>query len=344
MKKTVLVTGGAGFIGSNFVNYLHDKYPDYRVLVLDLLTYAGSVDNLPPTCNGNGSDMTFWYGDVRNASLVESLVAESNIIVHFAAETHVTRSIFDNFHFFETDVIGTQVVSNSILRHRDNIERFVHISTSEVYGTALDDYMSEDHPLLPLSPYASAKVGADRLVYSYWATYKIPVTIVRPFNNYGPRQHLEKLIPRFVTSCLLDEPLRVHGDGSAERDWIHVDDTCRAIDTIIHADASSVDGEVFNIGTGISLSILEIANRIVSRMNKSDELITHIGNRPGQVFRHTADRTKLERELGWVPTVRFDDGLDRTIKWYCENQHLWEKQRWLREIPIVTSDGNKELH
>lgn len=344
MKKTILVTGGAGFIGSNFVHYIHDKYPDYRILVLDLLTYAGSVDNLPQTQNLAEDRVEFWYGDIRNASLVDSLVSRANMIVHFAAETHVTRSIFDNYHFFETDVIGTQTIANSILRRLDNIERFVHISTSEVYGTALGDLMGEEHALKPLSPYASAKVGADRLVYSYWATYQMPATIVRPFNNYGPRQHLEKLVPRFVTSCLLDEPLRVHGDGSAMRDWVYVEDTCRAIDTIIHADPKLVDGEVFNVGTAKSLSVLDIAHRVIGQMDKPEDVVTFVGDRPGQVFRHTADIEKIQRVLNWEPQVQFEEGLAKTIDWYSKNREQWGKQMWMREIPIITSSGKKELH
>ena len=235
--KTFLVTGGAGFIGSNFVHHLFHKYPDYRILVLDLLTYAGSVDNLPTDFHDASSSgrIEFWYGDVRNASLVDNLVRRADVVVHFAAETHVTRSIFDNHHFFETDVLGTQVISNAVLR-AEKVDRFIHISTSEVYGTADSSLMDEQHPLMPLSPYAAAKAGADRLVYSYWATYQLPATIVRPFNNFGPRQHLEKAVPRFVTSCLLDEPMRVHGDGSAARDWIYVQDTCEAIDCVAHCD------------------------------------------------------------------------------------------------------------
>jgi dTDP-glucose 4,6-dehydratase len=344
--KTFLVTGGAGFIGSNFVHHVYNKYPDARILVLDLLTYAGSVDNLPTDfqdANTSGR-IEFWYGDVRNASLVESLVRRADVVVHFAAETHVTRSIFDNYHFFETDVLGTQVIANAVLRCADRIQRFIHISTSEVYGTADDTLMNEEHPLMPLSPYASAKAGADRLVYSYWATYKLPSVIVRPFNNYGPRQHLEKAVPRFVTSCLLDEPLRVHGDGSAQRDWIYVQDTCEAIDLIAHARPETVIGEVINLGTGLSLSIAEIARQVVKQMGKPEELITYVGERPGQVFRHTADFGKAKRLLGWEPQVTFDAGLARTAEWYRTHRHVWEKQLWMREIPIVTQSGRQELH
>jgi dTDP-glucose 4,6-dehydratase len=343
--KTFLVTGGAGFIGSNFVHHLFHKYPDYRILVLDLLTYAGSVDNLPTDFHAANSSgrIEFWYGDVRNASLVDTLVRRADVVVHFAAETHVTRSIFDNHHFFETDVLGTQVMSNAVLR-AENVERFIHISTSEVYGTADSSLMDEQHPLMPLSPYAAAKAGADRLVYSYWATYQLPVTIVRPFNNFGPRQHLEKAVPRFVTSCLLDEPLRVHGDGSAARDWIYVQDTCEAIDCIAHCDKSKVVGEVINIGTGKSLSIAEVAMATVRKMGKPDSRVTYVGDRPGQVFRHTADASKAKRILGWEPKVDFDTGLAETIKWYEANRAVWQKQLWMRDIPIVTRSGKKELH
>jgi dTDP-glucose 4,6-dehydratase len=344
--KTFLVTGGAGFIGSNFVHYLYEKYPNDRILVLDLLTYAGSVDNLPTdfhSANTSGR-VEFWYGDVRNASLVESLVRRADVVVHFAAETHVTRSIFDNYHFFETDVLGTQVIANAVLRCADRVQRFIHISTSEVYGTATQTLMNEEHPLLPLSPYASAKAGADRLVYSYWATYKLPAVIVRPFNNYGPRQHLEKAVPRFVTSCLLDEPLRVHGDGSAQRDFIYVEDTCRAVDKIIHCEPSIVIGEVINIGTGLSLSIADVAKRIVKHMGKPDDLVTYVGERPGQVFRHTCDWSKAKRLLGWEPTVEFEQGLEKTAAWYCSEKDIWQKQLWMREIPIITQAGKPELH
>ncbi len=197
---------------------------------------------------------------------------------------------------------------------------------------------------MPLSPYARAKAGADRLVYSYWATYQLPAVIVRPFNNYGPRQHLEKAVPRFITSCLLDEPLRVHGDGSAARDWIYVQDTCEAIDLVAHCEPKRVVGEVINIGTGVSLSVADIARAVVGQMGKPESLITYVGDRPGQVFRHTADTAKATRLLGWRPTVTFDDGLAKTIDWYRQHRDVWQKQLWMREIPIVTRSGRKELH
>jgi dTDP-glucose 4,6-dehydratase len=346
LARTILVTGGAGFIGSNFVHHLYDTYPDYRILVLDALTYAGSLENLPAAVNhasGNGR-LQFWYGDVRNASLVDSLVEQSDVVVHFAAETHVTRSIYDNYHFFETDVLGTQVVANSVLKHVKHVDRFIHISTSEVYGTARAPLMDEEAPLMPMSPYASAKAGADRLVYSYYATYNLPAIIVRPFNQFGPRQHLEKVIPRFITSCLLDEPLRVHGDGSAERDFTYVEDTCRALDRLVHGDRGGLVGEVINLGYGKSISLADMAPLVATRMGKPGATVTFVGDRPGQVFRHTADASKAQRLLDWRPCVSFDHGLDRTIAWYIANRPWWEKQLWMRDIPIVTKTGTRELH
>jgi len=345
MKKTVLITGGAGFIGSNFARYLYTRYPDYRMIVLDALTYAGSVENLPVNINEhNGERLSFWYGNVKNGELVDTLVSQSDIVVHFAAETHVTRSIYDNYIFFETDVLGTQTIANAVLKYKDTVERFIHISTSEVYGTAVREAMDEDHPLMPMSPYASAKTGADRLVYSYWATYEQPVTIIRPFNNYGPYQHLEKAIPRFITSCILNEPIRVHGDGGAARDFVFVEDLCRAIDSIVHADLDVVKGEVFNVASGMHRSILSIAQDIVRMMGKDESIIQFVGDRPGQVFRHTGDIRKIQRVLGWQPNVTWTEGLEKTIAWYKDNRTWWEKQLWMRSVPIITKSGKKELH
>lgn len=344
--STFLITGGAGFIGSNFVHYIFDKYKDSKIIVLDLLTYAGSVDNFPVAPSNQNSRFEFWYGDVRNASLVESLVSKSDYVVHFAAETHVTRSIFDNRNFFETDVIGTQTIANAVLKHKDRIKKFIHISTSEVYGTDIHDGipMDENHPLNPASPYAAAKVGADRLVYSYVCTYDIPAVIVRPFNNYGPRQHLEKAIPRFVTSVILGERLTVHGCGAASRDWIHTQDTCEAIDSILKAPNEKVVGEVFNIGTSRTISIQEVAKKIVSIMGVNEDLIVYSDDRPGQVDCHIADITKIGKVLGWKPKIVFEDGLLNTINWYKDNKQLWEKQIWMRQVPITLKDGKKAIH
>ncbi|HEU4835633.1 MAG TPA: dTDP-glucose 4,6-dehydratase [Pyrinomonadaceae bacterium] len=341
--KTILVTGGAGFIGSNLVRHLYKKYPDYRLLVVDALTYAGNVHNCPD--GALGSDRyEFWYGDVRNGELMDTLVGQSDIVVHMAAESHVTRSIYDNKLFFETDVLGTQAVANAVVKHRNRINRFIHISTSEVYGTALTEKMSEEHPLNPMSPYASAKCGADRLVYSYWATYNVPAVIVRPFNNYGPYQHLEKAVPRFITSVILGEPLTVHGDGEAARDWLFVEDHCEALDALIHADISGIRGEVINIGTERHRSVLEIAEAVLKAMGPCDSQIQFVGGRPGQVFRHTADASKLKKLIEWEPKLSFEEGLERTIRWYRDNEAWWRPQIWMRHIPIITAAGKREMH
>jgi len=345
MAKTLLITGGAGFIGSNFVRRIYKNYPDYKIIVLDALTYAGFVENLPVNINEeNGGRLAFWYGNVKNGELVDTLVSQADVVVHFAAETHVTRSIYDNYIFFETDVLGTQTVANAVLKYRDRVERFIHISTSEVYGTAQSEKMNEEDPLMPMSPYAAAKAGADRLVYSYWATYELPFIIIRPFNNYGPRQHLEKAVPRFITSCILDEPIRVHGDGSAARDFVFVEDTCQAIDRVMHADIEKVKGEVFNVASEQHRSILSIAQDILSLMGKHESMIKFSGDRPGQVFRHTGDITKIGDRLGWHPEMSWEIGLKKTIDWYKDNRSWWEKQLWMRAVPIITKSGKRELH
>ena len=341
--KTILVTGGAGFIGSNLVRHLYNKYPDYRLLVVDALTYAGNVQNCPEGAMGSGR-YEFWYGDVRNGELMDTLVSQSDAVVHMAAESHVTRSIYDNKLFFETDVMGTQTVANAVVKHRDRVERFIHISTSEVYGSAVAEKMDEEHPLNPMSPYASAKCGADRLVYSYWATYDIPATIIRPFNNYGPYQHLEKAVPRFVTSVLLGEPLTVHGDGAAARDWLFVEEHCEALDRLLHTDVEKIRGQVINIGTGHHKSVREVAEAVLKLSGPSDSQIKFIGDRPGQVYRHTADASKLKSLIGWEPTLSFEDGLERTIRWYRENESWWRPQMWMRHIPIITATGKREMH
>jgi dTDP-glucose 4,6-dehydratase len=231
------------------------------------------------------------------------------------------------------------------VRHQDRIERFIHVSTSEVYGNALSGAMDEDHPLNPMSPYASAKCGADRLVFSYWSTYGIPAVIVRPFNNFGPRQHLEKAVPRFITSCLLGEPITIHGDGSAARDWIFVEDHCDALEAIMDADLSEVAGEVFNLGTGEHRTIGEVASLVRAAIPAAADLqFEYLNDRPGQVSRHTCDASKARRVLGWSPKTSFEEGMDRTIAWYRDNSDWWDAMRWMRHIPIVTSDGKREMH
>ena len=343
--KTILITGGAGFIGSAFTHHIFNNYKDYRIIVVDCLTYAGAVENLPvPIWEENNDRLVFWYGNVINGELMDTLVSQSHMVVHFAAESHVTRSIYDNTQFFRTDVLGTQMVANAVCKYRDRIERFIHISTSEVYGTAKTEKMDEDHPLNPMSPYAAAKAGADRLVYSYCTTYDIPAVIIRPFNNYGPRQHLEKAIPRFITSVILGEKLRVHGDGKAARDFAFVEDVCEAINTILHADLEKVKGEVFNVASGVHRSIYSVAKDVVQLMGADQSMIEFVGDRPGQVFRHTGDITKIRSVLGWEPKVQWEEGMRRTTRWYTQHEDWWRKQMWMRAVPIITRDGKKELH
>jgi dTDP-glucose 4,6-dehydratase len=343
--RTILVTGGAGFIGSNLVHYLAGKYPEDKIIVLDALTYAGSAENLPTGMYlGENPRLHFWYGNVCNGAIIDELVREADVVIHLAAETHVTRSIYDGLLFFQTDVIGTQTVANAIVKARGRVRRFVHVSSSEVYGTAQAEAMSETHPLDPMSPYASAKCGADRLVFSYWATYRIPVVIVRPFNNYGPRQHLEKVVPRFITGMLLNEPLNVHGGGHSARDFLHVDDTCRGIDALISAPAELVEGEVFNLASGQHRSIYSIALDILEAMDGDKTCIQSVEERPGQVIRHTGDWSKIKRILNWEPQVPWQEGLKRTIKWYIDNKPTWSKQLFMRRIPIVTASGKMEYH
>ncbi|HVA38731.1 MAG TPA: dTDP-glucose 4,6-dehydratase [Candidatus Dormibacteraeota bacterium] len=342
--KTILITGGAGFIGSNFARYLFAKYPHYRIVVYDALTYAGSVENFSAEMR-ESDRFEFIYGNICNGAQITEVVGTADIVVHFAAETHVTRSIFDGRTFFETDVLGTANLAGAAVHHADRLERFIHISTSEVYGTCRDGQgsMDEKHPLEPCSPYASAKVGADRLIYSYWRTYGLPAVIVRPFNNYGPSQHLEKVVPRFITSALLAEPLTVHGRGQSARDWLHVEDTCRAVDLIVHAPASAVIGEVFNLGTGVATDVLSIAKHVLRYAGLSEDYVEYIGDRPGQVELHRAATDKIRRVLGWQPEISLEDGIARTFEWYRENDSFWRHQMWMRRIKILTVNG-REWH
>ena len=328
-KKKLLVTGGAGFIGSNFINYIHRCYPSYEILLLDALTYAGNLDNISSSLKSN-HHFQFFHGNITHPDIVSKLVAEADIVVHFAAESHVTRSIYDNTIFFETDVIGTQVVANAVVNNP--VELFVHISSSEVYGTALTDPMNEEHPLNPMSPYAAAKAGADRLIYSYIKTYDLPAVIVRPFNNYGPFQHLEKAIPNFIVSALQDKSLNIHGDGKSSRDWMFVEDTCEALDKILHLERKKVIGEVINLGTGRDTSVLDIGSKVLEKLGKPKNRLNYIEDRPGQVSRHISSTKKSQDLLGWKAQPGLDQGLDKTVEFYKNNQQWWERFIWMKEL------------
>jgi len=284
----VLVTGGAGFISSNLCRHLL-RATDHEVVIMDALTYAGNTANIADLL---GHDrLAFVEGDIRDAAHVEEIVAGVDVIVNAAAESHVEKSILDGAsEFVTTNVEGTQVLLDACRRHP--VERFVLVSSSEVYGTAERDPMDEEHPLNPRSPYAATKAGGDRLVYSYWCTYGTPAVVVRPFNNYGPYQHPEKVIPRFITAALQDRPLTVHGGGSASRDWLHVEDTSEAIAAIIAAPLERVAGQVLNVATGVDVDVQSIAERICDSLGKPRSLIAHVPDRPGQVDRHIGSTGK----------------------------------------------------
>lgn len=334
----ILITGGAGFIGSNFLRAFMQRHRQTTVHVLDALTYAGNPANIPAEVHDN-PNFNFWYGNVCNTSMVSDLMEQVDTVIHFAAESHVARSIYDNSIFFETDVLGTQVIANQVLRHRRRIKRFIHISTSEVYGTARSNPMTEEHPLDPLSPYAAAKCGADRLVYSYINTYDIPAVIIRPFNQYGPYQHLEKCVPRFATSVIDGSPITVHGDGRAARDWCFVSDTCAALLRVLEAPLDAVMGEVINLGTGTATDVLTIAQRIKALSPASGSVVEHVEERPGQVELHVSSTEKAQRLLGWKATTSLDEGLEQTIDWYANHENWWRNQEWMKHVPLMLSSG-----
>ena len=301
-QKTILVTGAAGFIGSNFIKYMFDKYPTYNFIVIDALTYAGSLEKIPGYIQ-NSPRFKFFHDTITNEKIVDNAMAKSHLVVHFAAETHVTRSIKDDAIFFYTDVIGTRVLMSAVVKYAKNIERFIHISTSEVYGTAASEPMDEEHPLNACSPYAAAKVGADRLVYSYCCTFNVPAVILRPFNNYGPNQHLEKLIPRLITSAIKGEPFTIHGSGQQKRDWIHTLDTSKAIDAALHVkNFESIKHQVINIGSGLSTSILDIAKIILESFKLPESQLQFVADRPGQVDNHISSTAKAKALLNWNAT------------------------------------------
>jgi dTDP-glucose 4,6-dehydratase len=312
----VLVTGGAGFIGSNFVRYALGAHDDWRVTTLDKLTYAGRRENL----NGVMSHPrhAFVHADICDAAISGPLVERSNIVVHFAAETHVDRSIMAAGEFIKTDVEGTFVLLEAA-RRATALARFVQISTDEVYGSVPAGASRETDELKPRNPYAASKAGADRLAYSYWATYDVPVIVTRASNNYGPYQFPEKVIPLFVTNAIDDIPVPLYGDGRNVRDWLHVLDHCRAIDLLVE---KAADGEVYNIGGGNEVANVDLTHQILDRVGKPRSLIKPVPDRPGHDRRYCLDTAKL-RALGWAPQVPFEEGLRDTVEWYRVNPSWW---------------------
>jgi dTDP-glucose 4,6-dehydratase len=317
--QSYLVTGGAGFIGSNFARMILAEFPDVRVTILDKLTYAGNPENISDLMDN--PNLSFVQGDICDADIVDELMPGQDAVINFAAETHVDRSIGDPSGFVKTDVIGTYVLLESARVNK--VGRFMQISTDEVYGDALGEPSTEDSPLMPRSPYAASKAGADRLAFSYWATYSYPVIITRCVNNYGPYQHPEKMIPLFVTNAIEGKPLPVYGSGENTREWIHVLDHCRALKMLLDDERSF--GNVYNVGTGRELSILDFAHSILEILGKDESLINHVTDRPGHVMRHAVDSTRLREEFNWRPQMEFENGFRETVEWYVENSDWWEK-------------------
>ena len=317
--KRILVTGGAGFIGSNFVRYMLREHPELDILVPDALTYAGNLENLADVA---GDPRFFFFrGDIRDEAMVDNLVPNVDTIVNFAAETFVDRSIHEPGDFVTTDVVGTFRLLEAARRH--GVERFVHISTDEVYGSVEQGSSVETDPVEPRSPYSASKAASDLLARSYFVTYGVPVIITRASNNYGPYQHPEKLIPFFITNALEDRPLPVYGDGQQVRDWLFVEDHCSAIDIVLR---KGVPGEVYNVGGGFERTNLEVTRGILRALGKDESLIKFVKDRPGHDRRYSLDTAKL-RSLGWEPKVSFDDGLPATVRWYVENEGWWKRVR-----------------
>jgi dTDP-glucose 4,6-dehydratase len=320
-RARFLVTGGAGFIGSNFVRHVKRRFPESRVTVLDKLTYAGNLANLDAVKDDPG--YRFLRGDICDPEAVAEAMAGADVVVNFAAETHVDRSIDDAKDFVLTDTYGAFVLLEEA--RRGKVLRFVQISTDEVYGEILGDAASEEAPLLARNPYAASKIGGDRLAYAYAVTHGVPAVVTRCSNNYGPYQYPEKLIPLFATNALEGRPLPVYGSGKNTRDWIHVEDHCRALVAILEAD--DVEAETFNVAGGNERSVLEIAALILERLGKPTSLLQHVTDRPGHDRRYAIDASRLRAKTGFAPTIDFARGIAETIDWYVANRPWWEAIR-----------------
>ncbi len=310
----ILVTGGAGFIGSNFVRYMLNEHPDHELVVLDKLTYAGRLENLQDVLE----EIAFIKGDICNKRDVERAIKDCNAILNFAAETHVDRSIIDAGDFVRTDVLGTYHLLEA--SRKFNIEKFIQISTDEVYGSIETGSFKETDPLKPNSPYSASKAGADMLVRSYHRTYGLPTLITRSSNNYGPFQFPEKIIPLFITNLIQGKKVPLYGDGLNIRDWLYVLDNCRAIDLVFQKGKL---GEIYNIGGGYEITNLELTKKILKLMNKTKEFIEYVPDRLGHDRRYSLNCEKI-RKLGWKPETDFNNGLKKTIEWYKENKWWWK--------------------
>ena len=320
---TILVTGGAGFIGSNFVFHMMEKHPDYRIVCLDKLTYAGNLSTLEPV--RNAPNFRFVKLDICDREGVFQLFAEEkpDMVVNFAAESHVDRSIEDPGIFLQTNILGTQVLLDA--SRSFGVTRYHQVSTDEVYGDLPLDrpdlFFTEQTPIHTSSPYSASKASADLLVMAYHRTYGLPVTISRCSNNYGPYHFPEKLIPLMIVNALADKPLPVYGDGRNVRDWLYVEDHCEAIDLILH---KGQPGEVYNVGGHNEKQNIEIVQLICRELGKPESLITHVTDRKGYDMRYAIDPTKIHTQLGWLPKTKFEDGIRKTVAWYLENRAWWE--------------------
>jgi len=315
--KTILITGGLGFIGSNFIRYMLKTYPDYKIINLDNLSYAGNPDNLRNI--ENNPNYEFKKGDICDSEIVNELTARVQVVINFAAESHVDQSILSPEHVIKTNVIGPQVLLDAARKH--NISLFIQISTDEVYGSIEEGSFTEGSPLAPNSPYAASKAAADLLVRSYGITYKLPVIITRSSNNFGPYHYPEKVIPLFVTNVLDDKQVPLYGDGMNVRDWLYVGDNCRGIDMVLHHGRV---GEVYNIGGGHEVPNIELTKFILQYLEKSEDLIKPVTDRPGHDRRYSLSYAKIENELGWHPERNFEEALKETIDWYKDNRLWWE--------------------
>jgi dTDP-glucose 4,6-dehydratase len=313
----LLVTGGAGFIGSNFIRYILKKYPQYEVINYDKLTYAGNLDNLRDI--EKDKRYKFVKGDIADFKLVNKYIKTVGAIINFAAETHVDRSILNADEFIKTAVNGTFSLLESA--RANNIKKFIHISTDEVYGSILKGSFTEESPLRPNSPYSAAKASSDMLVRSYFTTYGLPAIITRCSNNYGPYQYPEKVIPLFVTNAIDNKELPLYGDGKNVRDWLYVLDHCRGIDIVLH---KGKNGEVYNIGGGVEITNIELTKKVLKLMGKPLSLIKKVTDRPGHDRRYSIDCSKLEK-LGYKPAYTFEKALSETVKWYTQNAKIWRK-------------------
>lgn len=316
----LLVTGGAGFIGSNFVRYIVNKYPDYQIVNLDLLTYAGNLENLKDI--ENKPNYKFVRGDIADRDFIQGLFQEEKFeyVLNFAAESHVDRSITDPGIFVQTNIQGTLALLDAAKTF--GVKKYLQVSTDEVYGTLGETgYFTEETPLAPNSPYSSSKAGADLLVRAYHETFGLPVNITRCSNNYGPFHFPEKLIPLMIINALNDKELPVYGDGLNIRDWLHVEDHCQAIDLVLH---NGRIGEVYNVGGNNERTNIDIVKTILKHLGKPESLIKFVKDRPGHDRRYAIDATKLRTELGWSPKYNFDTGIEQTINWYLNNKEWWE--------------------